>query len=110
MNGRPAAAAEDMTTDFGVLVPAEAQVVGMMGIPDGEVLVLGHDIHGYDMACACAVEAGRGVATTAVALREVARGVVAGAASRQIHIAAPAENLSPYSMSGYLGVVDGMPK
>ena len=33
------------------------------------------------MACACAVEAGHSVATTAVALREMAR----GAASRQIH-------------------------
>ena len=57
MNGRPATAAEDMTADFGVLVPAEAHVVGTIGKPDGEVLVLGHDIHGYDVACACAVEA-----------------------------------------------------
>ena len=77
MNGRPAAAVED---DFGVRVPAEAQVVGMMGIAVGEVLVLGHGIHGYDMACACAVQAGRGVAATPVAVREMVRGVVAGAA------------------------------
>lgn len=68
MNGRPATAAEDMTTDFRVLVPAEAQVVGMMGISAGEVLLLGHGIHGYDMACPCAVEAGRGVAATPVAV------------------------------------------
>ena len=68
MNGRPATAAEDMTTDFRVLVPAEAQVVGMMGIAAGKVLLLGHGIHGYDTACPCAVEAGRGVVATPVAV------------------------------------------
>ena len=51
-----------------------------MEIAVGEVLVLGHGIHGYDMACACAVQAGCGVAATPVAVREMVRGFVAGAA------------------------------
>ena len=38
-----------MTTDFEVLVPAEAQVVGTMGITAGKVLVLGYGIHGYGL-------------------------------------------------------------
>ena len=42
--------------------------MGMMEIAVGEVLVLGHGIHGYDTACPCAVEAGRGVVATPVAV------------------------------------------
>jgi hypothetical protein len=70
-----------MTTDSGVLAPAQAQAVDTaQRLTAGEVLVLGHNIHGCGAACVCGVEVGRGAAAAVVAVCVMARGVVEGAA------------------------------
>jgi hypothetical protein len=59
LDGRlPAGVTEVMSTDSGSLLQAHAVIQGL--------LVLGDDIHGCGVACACGVEVGRGVVVVVV--------------------------------------------